>query len=636
MHLHAVSVRNLSSSSKRSLLTGICAAVFLSACSDEPDAPPPAPPAPAPAPAPTPTIVSDVSLTSLGVFETGVFDDGAAEIVTFDPATNSVFVINSAASTIDVIDISDPTTPTLVENIDVATALAAATTLPSFAVGGANSIAVSGDILAVAIEADSDTANGMVGFFDTVTFAATGLVEVGVLPDMVTFSPDGNTLLVANEGEVVFEEFDLGDFGDATADFSFLSGDENTPGSVFQDNNSLEQFTITDNDVVLDGNLFVITDDPQGSVSVIDLSNGVDGATAVTDTFEGVIDDLTAAAAQGIRTSTPLAGIAEDFEPEFIAVSSDSSTAFVALQENNAIAVVDIATAEITSVFGLGVKDHSIAGNEIDANNTGAVSIQNQPVSTFFQPDAIAAYEVDGETFIVTANEGDGRDFEVINLEDVTLDGAVFPNAAVIQDDGAGAENIGNFEVSVAGTLFDVTLSNTNTDGDDEFEELIGFGARSFSIFQASTGELVFDSGADFENITAEALPNDFNANNDDNTDTLDDRSDDAGPEPEGVAVGQINDQTFAFIGLERVGGIMVYDVTDPTAPVFQDYVNMRNFDVDVELPNGDTNPDAGDLGPEGLAFVSAEDSPTGAPLLIVGNEVSGTTRIFEVTFTES
>jgi len=129
------------------------------------------------------------------------------------------------------------------------------------------------------------------------------------------------------------------------------------------------------------------------------------------------------------------------------------------------------------------------------------------------------------------------------------------------------------------------------------------------------------------EQITALTHPDNFNASN--TGSSFDNRSDDKGPEPEGVVLGEAFGATLAFIGLERIGGVMIYDVGDPTTPVFQDYVNNRNFDADPE------SPEAGDLGPEGLVFIHASDSPNGEPLLVVANEISGTTTIYQVQSSE-
>jgi hypothetical protein len=173
------------------------------------------------------------------------------------------------------------------------------------------------------------------------------------------------------------------------------------------------------------------------------------------------------------------------------------------------------------------------------------------------------------------------------------------------------------------------TIVDGDTDGDGDFDQLFSYGARSFSIWTAS-GQQVFDSGADFEQITAIEFPDNFNSTNDENG-SFDDRSDDKGPEPEGVTLGRIKGHTYAFIGLERIGGIMVYDITNPHRVSFVDYINHRDFAVDAQLPDGSVNPLVGDLGPEGLVFIPARQSPNGQPLLVVGNETSGTTSIFQI-----
>lgn len=505
------------------------------------------------------------SLQLLGTYETGVFDEGAAEIVAFDPATDRLFVVNSDSATVDVLDIADPTTPSLVDTIETAT--------PGF--GGANSVAAANGLVAVAIEADPATDPGRLAYYSADTLEELASLEVGALPDMVTFSPDGLTVLVANEGE---------------------------PN---------DDYTI----------------DPAGSVSIGFVSGIIDGTsqpTAILDEvgftdFDGQEDDLRA---QGVRIFGPGASASQDFEPEFITVSADGATAWAILQENNALVEIDVAARAVSGVIPLGRKDFSAEGHEIDASDDdGVINIQNWPAFGLYQPDAIATYAVDGETFIVTANEGDARDYdgfsEEARVSDLALDPTAFPDAATLQLD----ENLGRLEVT------------TVDSGETDVTEIVSFGGRSFSIW-ATDGTLVYDSGSDFERITSERLPDDFNSTNDEN-DSFDSRSDAKGPEPEGVALGAIGVQTFAFIGLERIGGIMIYDITDPTAPIFNDYVNNRDFSVDVLSPDDSLNPAAGDLGPEGLLFIAAEDSPIDEPLLVVGNEVSGTTSIFRVTTAE-
>ncbi len=165
---------------------------------------------------------------------------------------------------------------------------------------------------------------------------------------------------------------------------------------------------------------------------------------------------------------------------------------------------------------------------------------------------------------------------------------------------------------------FRVSNLSGNTDADSDFETINAVGARSFSIFNATTGQLVSDSGDDFEMYTAANLPTLFNADHEDNV--AKGRSRAKGPEPEGVTVAQIGTETFAFISLERVGGVMVYNVTNPNNPTFVEYKNSRS-----------TSAYSGDHGPEGITYVAPQNSPTGIPYVLVANEISGTITIFEV-----
>lgn len=506
---------------------------------------------------------TELSMNVIGTYKTAVFDEGAAEIVAHDERNQRIFVINANAATVDVLDINDPTNPSLMGTIDASS------------IGKvANSVAVYKDLVAVAIEADDKQAPGKVAFYNATDLTYINDVSVGALPDMVTFTPDGRTVLVANEGE---------------------------PN---------DDYTV----------------DPVGSVSVISLRHGALHASVRTASFEkynGMEDELRA---QGIRIFGPGANAAQDFEPEYITVSANSRTAWVGIQEANAIAVIDIRKAEVTDLLPLGTKDHSLPGNELDASNKDdAINIANWPVQGMYMPDSISSYTYKGKTYIVTANEGDSRDYEGYSeeqrIKDLNLDPVAFPNAEALQENAA----LGRLKT---------TTANGDIDNDGDYDVLYSYGARSFSIW-SEKGELVYDSGADFENITAALIPDGFNSSNDENGD-FDGRSDDKGPEAEGIALGQIGKQTIAFIGLERVGGIMAYDITNPQRVKFLSYINNRDFSVDVEMEDGSVNPLVGDLGPEGLVFINARKSPTRKPLLVVGNEVSGSTTIYELDLEKS
>ncbi|MGB3616208.1 MAG: choice-of-anchor I family protein, partial [Elainellaceae cyanobacterium] len=510
-----------------------------------------------------------IELNLIGRFETGVFDESATEISAFDSTSQSLLQINGDTNAIDILSLADPTNPTLTTSLS----------LEAFGITGSpTSIAVQSGLAAAAVANDDDALPGSVVFVDiTAAVPAPIAVTVGVLPDSLAFTPDGNFVVVANEGEPV--------------------GDDN-------------------DDLVVD---------PEGSISIIDISGGVLGlgqasvATADFSAFDGQEDALRD---QGIRIF-PGNTAAQDLEPEFVAISLDGTTAAVTIQENNAVAFVDIATATVTSLVSLGT-----SSSPFDASNEDSgIEIRDRPVQRFLQADGIAAFEANGETFYLTANEGDGRDAinQIVDFErlaDVTLDPTAFPNAASLQLE----ENLGRLEVSIV---------DGDTDGDGDLDQLFALGGRSFAILDAS-GNRVFESGSALEDLTAATFPGNFNSDNDANT--FDSRSDDGGPEPEGVAIGVVDGVTYGFVGLERIGGVVVYDLSDPTDPDVVQYINNRDFSVVFdENADGDPDPTAaqltaiGDLGPEGLTFISAADSPNGNPLLAVTNEVSGSTSIFQI-----
>ncbi|MBW4645686.1 MAG: choice-of-anchor I family protein [Goleter apudmare HA4340-LM2] len=503
-----------------------------------------------------------------------------AEISDFDPQSKRIFTTGESGGkpVLQVVDAADPTNPQRLPDID----------LSSFG-AGIQSVAVrkatgtGNSILAVAISANQLTDPGKIVFFDATTLTKLAAVSVGALPDMITFTPDGSKLLVANEGE---------------------------PN---------EDYTI----------------DPEGSISIIDVSGNItalDNSKVKTANFQAFNGQENALRAQGVRIFGKVNGgnstAAQDFEPEYIAVSPDGKTAFVALQENNAFAILDIDTATVTSIVPLGFKDHSLPGNGFDASDRdvngtsgggGKINIQNWPVLGMYQPDGLASFQVGGKTYYISANEGDARIRPTANgvlpapnategaifneearVSSLTLDPTAFPDASTLQR----PENLGR--LTVTNTLGD-------TDGDGDYDKLYAYGARSFTIWD-DQGKLVFDSGDQLEKITAQLTPTLFNANNGSAAD-FDTRSDNKGPEPESVVVGVINNKPYAFVGLERAGGgVVVYDLSNPAAPEFVQYVRTDS-----------------DVSPEGLKFIPASDSPNGKPLLAVSHEVSNTVSFYQV-----
>jgi 2',3'-cyclic-nucleotide 2'-phosphodiesterase / 3'-nucleotidase / 5'-nucleotidase len=359
--------------------------------------------------------------------------------------------------------------------------------------------------------------------------------------------------------------------------------------------------------------------DPEGSVSIISLHRGVRRLrqSDVTTAGFGAFNDRRLD--PSIRIFGPGATVAQDLKPEYIAVSYDSKTAWVTLQENNALGVIDLKDKKVTKLVGLGFKDHSRAGRGLDGGrDDGANAIKQWPIRGMYQPDAIAAFKHEGDTFLVTANEGDVREYsglndageESIEIEDIVLDPTAFPDAATLQSRPDGIARL------------KVTSFDGDVDGDGDYDELFSFGARSFSIW-SERGRLVFDSGDALEQITAAAYPANFNASNTNNT--RDDRSDDKGPEPEGVTVARVFGRLYLFVMLERIGGVVVFGLDDPRHPRFVQYINTRDFSAAPGTAASE------DQGAEAARVVPAESSPNGEPLLIVSNEVSGSLRIYQI-----
>jgi DNA-binding beta-propeller fold protein YncE len=466
-----------------------------------------------------------VTFTQSGSVDIG--NAGAAEISAFDPSTNKLFVVNNDGdSKIDVVDLSDPANLVFIESIDI-----------SAYGSGVNSVDVKNGLLAAAIEASIKTDNGKVVVFETLGYSVIASVEVGALPDMVTFTPDGRYILSANEGE---------------------------PNDAY-------------------------TVDPVGTVSIINVTKGF---SVNTLDFSGFESQQTKLKSEGFRIFGKNASFAQDIEPEYITVSENSKKAWVSLQENNAIAEIDINSQTIVKILPLGFKDYSLQQNSIDpSNEDGGVNFGTWPVYGMYQPDGIAVLANNNVPFVFTANEGDSRAYKGFSEEvrignnAVVLDAVVFPNAVFLKQ----KENLGR--LNITNTLGDI-------DGDGDYDKLYSYGARSFSIWHGLTGKQIYDSG-DFLDKTA-VLEGSYD----------DARSDDKGVEPEAVVTGRVGNKNLLFVGMERADAVAIYDVTNPVKPKYLQWLKC-----------GDA--------PEGIIFIPAEESPVGKSLLVVSSENDGVVNVF-------
>ena len=468
-------------------------------------------------------------------------DGGVAEIAAYNPDNRTAYIVNGQDGLLYAVPVNDDGSfgsPAKFQVKDL---------IDGFTYGDMTSVAVdtAADHIVIALQAENYADPGRIAVLDYEGNLIQSY-ETGVQPDMVTVSKDGKWILTADEGE---------------------------PREGYAEG---------------------ITD-PQGSVTVV---NTQTGETKVAD-FSGF--DSSELAKQGIlfaKVDGEILGAQNDLEPEYIALDPDGTKAYVTLQEANAVGILDLASASFTDIKGLGFQDFSREDQAVDFVEDGTYQPSTyKDVLGVRMPDGISAFQVNGKTYIATANEGDARDWPG------------FSNEAKAELTDTNGQTAGKVRV----------LDPELTAGLDTGKTYV-FGGRSFTIYDADTMDVVYDSGNEFESRTAAYLPQWFNCSNDDID--IDSRSAKKGVEPESVTVGQVGDKLYAFIGLERIGGVMVYDVTDPANASYVNYINTRDFSSEI----------GGDDSPEGLAFISSNYTGSGKPMLLAACEVSGTVAAYTMT----
>ena len=504
-----------------------------------------------------PAQTNELNMNLLTSFSNGATGTNSAEIVTFDSDVDRMYIANSIGAKLDIVNFANPSNPILISSVAMAP------------YGNINSVVAHDSIIVLAVENSNPQLNGSVVILD---YNGNFLkqVTVGAMPDMITFNKNYTKILTANEGE---------------------------PNSTY-------------------------TVDPEGSVSIIDISGGISSLTQANVTTLGLTAYNTQSStllAQGIRLFSTSATVAQDLEPEYIAISDDNTKAYVAIQEANALLTIDLTTNSIVSLSALGYSQYNTgSGNALDASDqSGAVLITGDlPIKGAYMPDAISYATIGGQGYIFTANEGDSREFgSVIDANRISsstfanLDPVAFPDAAILKNN------------KFLGRLSALKYSG-DTDGDGDYDELHVMSGRSFSIRNATTGAVVFDSKDLLEQITSKHpyFGSIFNASNTVGAPALKNRSDDKGPEIEGITVHEFNGSMYAFVSSERLGGVFIFNVQNPSTPNFVGYYNNRS--------NTTSGPD---LGAEGIIFISAAESPNGNPLVILANEVSSTLSIYQL-----
>lgn len=490
----------------------------------------------------------------------------SSEIGSFDALTKNLFVAGGAGITA----------------VNLSGSLVASFNVTGAGWGEVSSISVANGIAAVAVQAVSSSTNisgytqpGTVRFFDTAAFAASGgsggylgSVNVGVTPDMLTWTNNGTSLLVANEGE--------------------RRRINTTTGALVENvpNNAATTTTVYT---------------PGGSISHISF-NSVAPSSSVVSTVD--FSGFTAATlrSQGVRISSGLTA-AQGLEPEYIAVASDGLSAAVTLQEANAIAFINLAgpTPTITSIKGLGLKDFSLPANKIDPSDSDSQTLlRNVPVKALYQPDGISSYSAGGKTFYVMANEGDSTtdssDLVRFNNAAVTLDATVF--------DGVSRPTQAQLKPnSVLGRLNIVNNGATGDGNTTAMTEIVTIGGRSFSI-RDDQGNLVYDSGSLLDQVAIDAgLYADL-------------RSDDKGVEPEAIEIFTLGGRTIAAVGMERTtqSTAALFDITDPNNVSFLQLVSSG---------------DATQFRVEGISVFKSEGRTY---MAFLNEDASNTLNLFEIT----
>ena len=513
---------------------------------------------------PTLDAVSDTgAMTYLGSYWTGETDaDGAvAEIVAYNPDNYKMYIVSGKIQALDIVSLAGVAAGEVNSyEIEKRVNIGAIGQAYGFSADDMTSVAVNTrlQVIAVSVQQSGYAENGYIVFLDY-DGEYIAHYDAGVQPDMIGFTPDGNYVMTANEGEPRMG------YG---------------PGIV----------------------------DPEGSVTVIDLRGindhnalaNLEAARVATVGFHAFdAPETRAQLVADLVLLKPDTAPSVDLEPEYIAFSEDGRTAYVSLQEANAIATFDIESRTFISIKGLGFKDHGLPGNEIDFNEDRIIDIKTEEgVYGVYMPDGLATVNIGGVQYVLTPNEGDSRSdwpgYDDVRREDV--------NGA------PRVERILNEEREVL---------------KDRPDDIFIMGGRSFSIWNADSGmSLVYDSGSDFERITARLFPDNFNSNH--AAANLEGRTARKGPEPEDIKVMQIGSRYYAFIGLERIGGVLMYDITDPANAFYVDYLNVRDFSSS-DLRNGS------DLGAEGLYVIPAWESPTGQPMVLAANEVSGSVTVIQI-----
>lgn len=502
--------------------------------------------------------------------------EGGAEIPTYHPASKRLFATNGARNTVDVYDLSNPEKPVRINRVD----------LKNFG-SDVTSVAAGRDVVVAAVhKAETFSANGVPSLPNGVLVVMDLDGKVisspdlkGVLPDAVTFTPSGTQALVAIEGQPVCAKDD--------------------PATTINES--------TD---------YLKAVDPLGGVSIVDLSDPRNPDVSFVG-FKGfTVSELRA---KGLALSSVVNDASKDLEPEYI-VALDEMKAYVTIQEANGIGVLDLqsqAWIDVRRAF-----ESKLVGTPIDTSDRdsgrGPRSYAN--VVGASQPDAIAGFKIGSGHYLVTANEGDAREYSCLN-DDL--------RASSLKVDSRRFQDWKTWSANSELGRSKVNPNAGDRDGDGDIDTIHLRGARSMTIYR--NGAVLWDSGKLLEEIQTSAFGvQNINGSHSLSTDKStvnylpQDRSDDKGSEPEGIAVGIVGDARVAVLGLERMSALVVFDISNLRAPSLIKWIQMMPV---TSTPVSQATA----WSPEGVVFVPAEKSPNGKALFITSFELSGSLTIHQI-----
>lgn len=501
-----------------------------------------------------------------------------AEIPAYHAASKRIFATNGATNQIDIYDIANPSAPKKLKSVSLT---AYGNNLTSVAAGLNSIVAVVGTNPTFGADGTPVVAEGKAVVMDRNGKVISSVSVRGFQPDAVTFTPNGLTAIVAIEAEPI----------------------------CATDNPATTSNESTDYTKAIDG---------EGGVAIINLANPKSPRVKLANFNAFSVSDARSA---GLVINKIVNNVAKDVEPEYVTAVSDTK-AFVTLQEANGIAELNLASGAVTKIYGAAVIDRSVVETDLSDKDKNTELITYPGVKSNSQPDAIASFQIGRDSYFATAGEGDSREWTCLTDDlragKLTVDSVNFANWAAQKVDAI----LGRAKV-------DPNAGDIDMDGD--IDVVTTRGSRSMSIFK--NGTLLWDSGSLLEKTMIEkfgfANINGSHVLNATDKTVLDyigqDRSDDKGPEPEGVAVGMIGKLRVAVLGMERTSSLAFFDITNPAKPTLLSWQQMQ--------PLTSTSLNASSAwSPEGVIFVPAEKSPNKKALVITSYEMSGSLTIHQLS----